>query len=140
MVDCTKTENYLREKLRMTKRLRNGVCQIKCTECPLSWLNNGTLNNDDYAIFDSLHCEAFEMLYPEKAIETIQRWSNEHPQKTYLTDFLKHYPNVQLRTDGTPAGLCPHQLGLNKIADCGRIDNCCAKCWNQTVEDSEEND
>ena len=99
-------------------------------ECPLCAKNNGV----------GIECVDFVSSYPEMAIQIVQRWSNEHPPKTYLTDFLKHYPNVQLRKDGTPVGLCPHQLGLNKIADCGRIDNCCAKCWNQTVEDSEEND
>lgn len=102
--------------------------KIKCTNCPLSEKNNGK----------ERLCVDYELHYPKKAIEIVQRWSDEHPQKTYLTEFLKNYPNVQLRTDGTPVGLCPHLLGLNEIADCGRTDNCCAKCWNQPVEDGEE--
>ena len=35
MIDCSKTENYLIEKLRMTKRAKSGICKIKCSDCPL---------------------------------------------------------------------------------------------------------
>ena len=30
MIDCTKTTNYFNEKLKMTKRTKNGLCEIKC--------------------------------------------------------------------------------------------------------------
>lgn len=131
MIDCSKTGNYFAEKQRMTKRTKSGICGIKCDKCPLGSGNNSTSGY--------ISCISFEMYYPEKAIKIVQKWSNEHPPKTYLTDFLKHYPNVQLRKDGTPVGLCPHQLGLNKIADCGRIDNACVKCWNWLIpEDGEK--
>lgn len=128
MIDCSKTENYFIEKKRMLKATESTVCRVGCAKCPLSAGNNNK----------GICCTDFEVLYSEKAIAIVQKWSNEHPPKTYLTDFLKHYPNVQLRKDGTPVGLCPHQLGLNKIADCGRIDNACVKCWNQPIEDGEE--
>lgn len=36
MIDCTKTENYLAEKKRMTKITSTGVCKITCANCPLS--------------------------------------------------------------------------------------------------------
>lgn len=75
------------------------------------------------------------MLYPEQAIEAVQRWSDAHPPKTYLTQFLEHYPNVQLYDTGLPKGVCPYNLGLTDIDDC---DNNCVKCWNQIIEDSEE--
>jgi hypothetical protein len=61
MIDCSKTENYLIEKLRMTKRAKSGICKIKCSDCPLSWQNNGTS--------ESMMCATFEMYHPEKAIE-----------------------------------------------------------------------
>ncbi len=41
MIDCSKTANYLSERLRMTKRSKNKGCDIKCSECPLSYTNNG---------------------------------------------------------------------------------------------------
>ena len=110
MIDCSKTENYFAEKLRMTKRTRRQGCKIKCSECPLSSQNNGTS--------DSMSCITFEMYHPEKAIAIVQKWSDEHPQKTYLSEFLKNYPNAPLDDDGTPKGVCPRALGLMDIDDC----------------------
>lgn len=127
MIDCSKTENYLIEKLRMTKRAKSGICKIKCSDCPLCSKNNG--------ISKFISCISFEMYHPEKAIEIVQRWSDEHPQRTYLSEFLEHYPNVQLYDTGLPKGVCPYNLGLTDIDDC---DNNCVKCWNQPIEDGEE--
>lgn len=128
MIDCTKTTNYFTEKLRMTKRTKNGLCKIKCSNCPLCSNNNG----------EGLSCPTFEMYYPEKAIEVVQRWSDEHPRKTYLSEFLKNYPNAQLKDDGTPVGICPHHLGLINKEDCKNRN--CVECWNQPIpiEDGEE--
>lgn len=129
MIDCSKTENYLIEKLRMTKRAKSGICKIKCSDCPLCSKNNG--------ISEYISCISFEMYHPEKAIEIVQRWSDEHPQRTYLSEFLEHYPNVQLYDTGLPKGVCPYNLGLTDIDDC---DHNCAKCWNQPIpiEEDEE--
>lgn len=129
MIDCSKTENYFAEKLRMTKRTRQEGCKIKCSECPLSNQNNGTS--------EFMSCITFEMYHPEKAIAIVQKWSNEHPQKTYLTEFLKHYPNAELNPIGVPKGICPYDLGLMNRYDC-RKDRNCVKCWNQIIEDGEE--
>lgn len=127
MIDCPKTENYLIEKLRMTKRAKSGICKIKCSDCPLCSKNNG--------ISEYISCISFEMYHPEKAIEIVQRWSDEHPQRTYLSEFLEHYPNVQLYDTGLPKGVCPYNLGLTDIDDC---DNNCAKCWNQPIPIEED--
>lgn len=123
MIDCMKTENYFAEKKRMIKRAGIGVCRIKCEDCPLGIMNNG---------MDVL-CSELETLYPEKAIEIIQEWSNAHPQRTYLSEFLKNYPNAPLDDNGTPKGVCPRALGLMDIDDCD-----CIKCWNQPIENGEE--
>lgn len=132
MIDCNITKNYFNEKQRMTKmhKLYAGIykCKLDCSDCPLSSLNNDAT--------DKMTCREFESLYPEQAIEIVQKWSDENPQKTYLTEFLKHYPNAQLNDDGTPEGICPHQLGLkSSIVDCN---NGCIKCWNQIIKDGEE--
>lgn len=128
MIDCTKTTNYFNEKLKMTKRTKNGLCEIKCSNCPLCSNKNG----------EGLPCPDFEMYYPEKAIEIIQKWSNEHPQKTYLTELLKNYPNAKLGENGVPMNMCPSILGLQDLENCGEIS--CVECWNQPVliEDGEE--
>ena len=128
MIDCTKTTNYFNEKLRMTKRTKNGICKIKCSNCPLSSKNNGTS--------EGLLCGGFEMYYPEKAVKAVQKWSDEHPQRTYLSELLKNYPNISLEDNGTP-NFCPYRLGLMSIDDC-RKDHNCVKCWNQPIEDGEE--
>lgn len=121
MIDCTKTTNYFNEKLKMTKRTKNGLCEIKCGNCPLCSNNNG----------EGLSCTTLEMLYPEKAIEKVQRWSDEHPPKTYLSEYLKHYPNALLNADGIPKAVCPYDLGLMNKERCRKS---CIECWNQPLE------
>lgn len=130
MIDCSKTANYLSEKLRMTKKTKTGLCKTKCSDCPLCSDNNGTSEN--------MSCTTFEMHHPEKAIEVVQKWSDEHPQKTYLTELLKHYPNTLLNDDGTPE-ICLSSLGLTNYNGC-RNGITCSECWNQpiSIEDGEE--
>lgn len=125
MIDCSKTENYFAEKKRMIKKAGIGVCRIKCEDCPLGITNNG---------MDVL-CSEFETLYPEKAIANVQKWSNAHPQKTYLSELLKIFPNIPLSDDGTPKSLCPFELGVTMTEKCN---NECVECWNRIIEDGKE--
>lgn len=130
MIDCTKTENYLAEKQRMTKKHKPNagayICELDCLDCPLSHSNNGI----------GEPCFGLETLYPEKVIAIVQKWSDEHPQKTYLSEFLKNYPNAPLVHDGTPE-ICLRKLGLTDIKTC-RVGGC-VECWNQPIpiEDGE---
>lgn len=127
MIDCAKTENYFTEKRRMIGQQKDGICQLDCIDCPLSIDNNGT----------GIECSVFETLYPEKAIAIVQKWSDEHPQKTYLSELLERFPNAPLHVTGIPENICPFHLGLMSIDDC-RNDRDCVKCWNQSIEDGEE--
>lgn len=127
MIDCTKTENYFAEKQRMTKRAKDGICKIYCQKCPLSGKNNG--------ISENVSCRTLEAFYPEKAIAIIQKWSDEHPQKTYLSELLKIFPNIPLSDDGTPTSFCPFNLGVTMTEKCN---NECVKCWNQPIEGGEK--
>lgn len=127
MIDCSKTMNYFIEKSRMIKQQKDEVCKLDCSDCPLSISNNGT----------GISCLYFETGYPEEAIAIMQKWSDEHPQKTYLSEFLKYYPNAPLGDGGTPTGICPYELGLMGVDDC-RKDGNCVKCWNQPIEESDE--
>lgn len=131
MIDCNITKNYFNEKLRMTKRTRKGLCKIDCSVCPLCSENNGTSG--------LVSCTTLEMLYPEKAIEIVQRWSNANPQRTYLSEFLKHYPNAQLNDAGLPTTGCPYRLGLIGDEECKKNRDC-VKCWNHPmpIKDDEE--
>lgn len=129
MIDCSKVENYFAEKRRMTRSTESkfGICKIDCKKCPLCPTNNGTS--------EKLSCTSFEKFYPEKAISIVQRWSDEHPQKTYLSEFLKNYPNAPLVHDGTPE-ICLRKLGLTDIKTC-RVGGC-VECWNQPIEGGEK--
>lgn len=135
MIDCNITKNYFAEKRRMTKMHKVNdttyLCSIDCVKCPLH------LSKND--LDDKMSCYDFEIGYPEKAIEIVQQWSDEHPQKTYLTELLKIFPNTPLNDDGTPKGICLHELGATSLDNC-EVDNACAKCWNQpiSIEDDEE--
>lgn len=129
MIDCSKAENYFAEKRRMTKRPKGGICKLDCRKCPLCSENNGTSEN--------LSCTSFERRYPDKAIAIIQKWSDEHPPKTYLSELLKNYPNTRLGDDETLKDICPYELGLKDIGHC-EIDDACVKCWNQPIKNNEE--
>ncbi len=124
MIDCSRTENYFIEKSRMTKQQKNEICKLNCVDCPLNIENNST----------GVSCPYFEMRYPKKAITLVQKWSDEHPQKTYLSEFLKNYPNAPLVHDGTPE-ICLRKLGLTDIKTC-RVGGC-VECWNQPIEESD---
>lgn len=129
MIDCSRTENYFKEKARMTKKRKYGVCKLKCTDCPLSVKNNGT----------GVSCESLEMFYPEKAVVIVQKWSDEHSQRTYLSEFLKNYPNTPLSDNGTPDTICPYELGLVSMEDCKKGRHC-IDCWNQPIEGGKADD
>lgn len=130
MIDCSITENYLAEKQRMTKKHKPNageyICELDCLDCPLSHSNNGI----------GEPCFGLETHYPEKVIAIVQKWSDEHPPKTYLSEFLKNYPNAPLEDNGTPY-FCPYRLGLMSKYVC-RKDRNCVECWNQPVEESEK--
>ena len=125
MIDCKKTENYLKERKRMCKR-------NQCDECPLSSFSNGT----------NKICRVFENDYPSEVMKIVQKWSDEHPPKTLLSEFLEHYPNAKMNNDGYPSDIVPCSLGLVKRKDiCKNMclyfyDNGhpCYDCWNIPIE------
>lgn len=126
MIDCNITKNYFNEKQRMTKKrkLCAGVykCELDCSDCPLSSLDNDAT--------DRMTCSEFEMLCPEQAVKVVQRWSDEHPPKTYLSKFLERYPSALLNDDGIPKSVCPYDLGLINKEFCRKS---CIECWNQPM-------
>nr|WP_304019028.1 hypothetical protein [Ruminococcus bromii] len=131
MIDCSNTKAYFAEKARMSKTTKSGICKVECAKCPLSSDNNGV----------GECCADFEMLYPQAAISIVQRWSNANPQRTYLTELLKHYPNAELN-HGVPK-VCLKKLGA--VSGCvktkkGDLHISCYSCWNQPIpiEDGEE--
>lgn len=117
-VDCNVTKNYFKEKKRMT-----GDCKINCENCPISGDNNKT----------DLICEELENTYPDKAIEIVQRWSDEHQQETRLEHFLKMFPNA--RVDNGRPSVCVRYL--NENIECSLPKMHCKACWDKPYTEGE---
>lgn len=116
-IDCSVTVNYLQEVYRMCKYYDH-----ECKKCPASIMNNSC----------NQICKTFFINHPDRAVEIIQKWSNEHPVKTRLDDLLEKYPNVPLNAVGTPR-FDPWMLGYcDKCSDCP---NCKGDeyCWHEPV-------
>lgn len=119
MIDCNITSNFIKEYARM--------CQANaCRTCPLM----AQLTEDE------IDCIDFLESHPDKSVYIVQRWSDEHPQKTFLTDFIEKYPKAPLGENGVPSNFCPYHLGLiSKISfnDCPHY---CAQCWNTPINEN----
>lgn len=116
-IDCSKTENYLREKAKMAKN-----CDIGCDDCPLSAENNGK----------NLVCAELEGGHPDEAIKIVQAWSDEHPQKTYKDDFFEKFPDAFRKGNGCPE--VPACRLYKQLNDKG-CNGYCVDCWNKTMEE-----
>ena len=82
---------------------------------------------------DIKDCSVFILKYPEKAVELIEKWSKEHPERTYLTDFLEKYPNARMCENGYPT-ICPVSLGYE--IDCpGPTSEECKDWWNTPIKE-----
>lgn len=111
---------FFKERSRMTNN-----CSIDCDNCLIA--------KNKYGVY----CAVLEIEHPEETIAIVEKWSKEHPRKTYLTDLLEKYPNIDLANTGEPKFLCPHDLGYMPTPKNGR--NCsshedCIKCWNTLME------
>ena len=127
-IDCNITKNYIHERKRMCHK-------NSCDVCPLSSFSNGT----------NKICRVFENDYPSEAMKIVQKWSNENPQKTLLSEFLEHYPKTKLNSDGFPSNIVPCNLGLIERKDICK-NRClyyydkgypCYDCWNTPKENEE---
>lgn len=116
-IDCSVTVNFTREYNRMCK------CE-GCYECPANIANNGT----DY--------DCGKLLYscPEVAIEIVQRWSDEHPQKTRLDDLLEKYPKYRFYGSDRCPSAHPAVFGYcNACAECINREQTLRYCWNEPL-------
>lgn len=109
----------LKEMVRLTDS-----CEIDCDDCKLSSEQNGT----------GLSCEDMRRENPEKCVEIIEQWSKDCPKQTYLSKLLEIFPGTVLEADGTPARICPSELGLKDFEFCGQN---CIDCWNQEYEEAQ---
>lgn len=116
-IDCNITENYFKEKNRMIKN-----CEIACEDCPISSDNNKT----------DLPCEVFERTCPDKAIEIVQKWSDEHQPETRAEHFLKMFPNARTEPNNRTPSIC--LKSVNENLECNRP---CTDCWDKPYTEGE---
>ena len=71
-----------------------------------------------------------------RVIEIVQKWSDEHPKKTYIQDFFEKFPKAKLDSDGTPFACRKKRYGGVRPNDkrCDRR-GACNNCWNEPMEE-----
>lgn len=82
-MDCNKTTNFLAELQRLCDSRDRCIANAANKEqCPMFGFCEDALTR--IGIEDAT-----------KLIETIQKWSDEHPKKTYAQDFFEKFPKVR---------------------------------------------
>ena len=116
-IDCNTTANFLHEYTKMCNR----YCG-KCEQCPMHQLAIEKKVRNCHSAFTS---------YPSETLSTVQKWSDEHKEKTVMEDFLEKYPNAPLKAQGIPE-TCPKCLGYEEKCKCQYQ---CVRCWNRPLEE-----
>lgn len=123
-MDCSKTINFLSELKRLCDSRDGCVANAANKErCPMFGVCEDALTR--ICAEDAI-----------KAIKILQKWSDEHPKKTYAQDFFEKFPKAQSNSDGTPfvcrktiyGGECP------KDEECDYT-GVCYRCWSEPLND-----
>ena len=81
-------------------------------------------------------CNNTEDYNPEEAVAIVEKWSAEHPIKTRQSEFLKMFPNADIRNEVIQ--ICPKKVDQNSVTgeECGRSGcfECRNKYWLAEVE------
>ena len=124
-MDCSKTINFFPE----LKRL----CDSR-TACTAD-----AANKEQCPLYGFCKCTITTRSVEEitTAVENLQKWSDEHPRKTYAQDFFEKFPkapNDKLAKSEYPDA-CRNMIyggGCPKIDP--EIDSC-YECWNELMEE-----
>ena len=70
------------------------------------------------------------------AIEIVQKWSDEHPKKTYAQDFFEKFPDAQSNSDGAPF-VCRKRIygGIRSTLEDCDYTGACYRCWSEPLND-----
>ena len=123
-MDCSKTINFFAEAKRFCDS-RN-VCMSDATDkeqCPLHGFCELTYSKNSAE--DAI-----------KAVENLQKWSDEHPKKTYAQDFFEKFPKAQRNSDGTPF-VCRKRIygGIRSTLEDCDYTGACYRCWSEPLND-----
>lgn len=125
-MDCSKTIDFLSELERLCDSRDKCVADTANKEqCPMFGICRFT--------YSKICVEDIKT-----AIETVQKWSDEHSKKTYVQDFFEKFPKAQSNSDGTPfvcrkttyGGKCPG-IECNSRMECD-------ECWNEPMEAADD--
>lgn len=124
-MDCSKTINFLHELKRLCgsrdECVANAANKEDCPMFGVCKLTHSKIRDKDI----------------KTAIETVQKWSDEHPKKTYAQDFFEKFPNAP--KDKSAKSEYPDAC-RNMIygGGCPKIElrvDCCYECWNKPMEE-----
>lgn len=117
MIDYNVTFEYLHGFNRMCDNFK----EDNCTRCDF---------------FEANKC-AYETLRstdPQRCINIVQEWCNEHPEETLLSVFNSVYPWAKKEDNGIP-NVCIAKLG--EVDFCNELFNPysrrCIECWNTPI-------
>lgn len=67
-------------------------------------------------------------------IGIVKDWVKKHPEKTRQSEFLKLFPNAELRYSAV--NICLHKADVNFVVDCRETDcdKCCKEFWSKEIE------
>lgn len=111
------------------KRMCNG---LPCATCPL------------FAVHQLEYlpaCKEWCMDHPEASVTVVEKWAEEHPRKTLLSELLKRWPAVKKDHNGIPliypciANTIQYK---SRLGGCEKRGGYCEECrkeyWLQEVE------
>ena len=107
-----------KEFLNEFKRICDFYGKEECCGCPF--------NKDGLII-----CKRLTLYDPKYILDTVEKWSKEHPKRTYLSVFLEIFPKTDLNDSGVPR-FCICNLGFDYCSIC--IDDC-KTCWNREYKE-----
>ena len=117
-------KRFLEKLKRMCKSYGNN-----CKDCPARDSDGGCIPEEAPCYWDV-----------DNILEMVEQWTEEHPRKTRLDDFLKKYPNAQVNGQGLPY-MVPRILGYcqaNRCGNCPHVKDWGIKdCWDAEVEKDE---
>ncbi len=119
-MDCSKTIDFFHELKRLCGS--RSACDADADnkkQCPLFAFCRRTLATQS----------AEEFI---KAMQNLQKWSDEHPKKTYAQDFFKKFPDAPI--DKSFKEKCPWVCRMGIYGgECPGIE--CDECWNEPMEE-----
>ena len=123
-MDCNKTIDFFAELKRLCGLRRTCGAIAHDEQCPLHGF-----------------CEiTYSKIYIEdakSAVENLQKWSDEHPKKTYAQDFFEKFPDAPKDKSAKSEypDACRNMIYGGGCPKIGPKIECCYECWNEPMEE-----